>query len=122
MYIDLTKMTREEEVDYFITKIDNCDTKAYDDVLRGKKRIYDIPFKYRDHKMYVYACRNIRDMNKKWEGALEEKLLESCLLGDMIKRNEKYTDINDDNPDLLYDVSVEDLKDIYLGYFVLELF
>ena len=96
MYIDLTKMTREEEVDYFITKIDDCETKAYDDVLCGKKRIYDIPFKYRDHRMYVYACRYIRDMNKEWEGELERKLLESCLLGDMIKRNEKYTDINDD--------------------------
>lgn len=51
MYIDLTKMTREEEVDYFITKIDDCETKAYDDVLRGKKRIYDIPFKYRDRRI-----------------------------------------------------------------------
>ena len=65
MYIDLTKMTREEEVDYFITKIDDCETKAYDDILRGKKRIYDIPFKYRDRRMYVYACRNIRGMNMK---------------------------------------------------------
>ncbi|CBK80855.1 hypothetical protein CC1_21520 [Coprococcus catus GD/7] len=122
MYIDLTKMTREEEVDYFITKIDDCDTKAYDDVLRGKKRIYDIPFKYRDRRMYVYACRNIRGMNIEWEGALEKKLLENCLLGDIIKRNEKYADINDGNSDLLYNVSAEDLKDIYLSYFVSGLF
>ena len=122
MYIDLTKMTREEEVDYFITKIDDCETKAYDDVLRGKKRIYDIPFKYRDRRMYVYACRNIRGMNIEWEGALEKKLLENCLLGDIIKRNEKYADINDGNSDLLYNVSAEDLKDIYLSYFVSGLF
>lgn len=118
MYIDLTKMTREEEVDYFITKIDDCETKAYDDVLCGKKRIYDIPFKYRDRRMYVYACRNIRGMNIEWEGALEKKLLENCLLGDIIKRNEKNADINDGNSDLLYNVSAEDLKDIYLSYFV----
>lgn len=122
MYIDLTKMTREEEVDYFITKIDDCDTRAYDDILRGKKRIYDIPFKYRDHKMYVYACRNIRGMNKEWEGALEKKLLESCLLGDIIKRNEEYADTDDENPDLFYEASAKDLKDLYLNYFVSGLF
>lgn len=111
--IDLSDMTRVSEKAYFFSETKGEEAEAYKDVQSGKRRIYEIPYKYRDAKMYTYAyC-----FAKAEEDRVEIKVIENLLLKDIAKRDIRFTDKFDKHPDMGYWVSAYSLRIVCEKYF-----
>ena len=73
--------------DYYTKVIDEAGNSHADiDILNGKLKVYQIPFKYRSLKTYIYAhrflryCQSVNQMD-----IIENKLFENQLLSDILK-------------------------------------
>lgn len=72
---------------YYTEVIDEAGNSHADiDILNGKLKVYEIPFKYRSLKAYIYAhrflryCQSVNQMD-----IIENKLFENQLLRDILK-------------------------------------
>ena len=73
--------------DYYTKVIDEAGNSHADiDILNGKLKVYQIPFKYRRLQTYIYAhrflryCQSVNQMD-----IIENKLFENQLLSDILK-------------------------------------
>lgn len=111
--IDLSDMTRMSEKAYFFSETKGEEAEAYKDVQSGKRHIHEIPYKYRDAKMYTYAyC-----FAKAEEDRVEIRVIENLLLEDIAKRDIRFTDKFDKHPDMGYWVSSYSLRIVCEKYF-----
>ena len=69
----------EKEREYF------CSMQCCSDLLNGKIKIYDIPFKYRGRSQYIHAYRWATTNKNSYEEKQERKLIEFQLLSDIIR-------------------------------------
>ena len=59
------KKKNKKDMSYYLPNPDSMyDSQCEDDLLNGKIKIYEVPFRYRVRKAYIYACRYARGCNK----------------------------------------------------------
>lgn len=73
--------------DYYTKVIDEAGNSHADiDILNGKLKVYEVPFAYRNFKMYVYAHRFLRySQSINQIDIIENKLFENQLLNDILR-------------------------------------
>ena len=71
---------------YYTEVIDEAGNSHSDiDILNGKLKVYEIPFKYRSLKTYIYAHRFLRYQSVNQRDVIEHKLFEHQLLSDILR-------------------------------------
>ena len=71
---------------YYTETIDEAGNSHADvDILNGKLKVYEIPFKYRSLKTYIYAHRFLRYQSVNQRDVIENKLFEKQLLNDILR-------------------------------------
>lgn len=71
---------------YYTEVIDEAGNSHADiDILNGKLKVYEIPFKYRSLKTYIYAHRFLRYQSVNQMDVIENKLFEKQLLDDILR-------------------------------------
>lgn len=71
---------------YYTEVIDEAGNSHADvDILNGKLKVYEIPFKYRNLKTYIYAHRFLRYQSANQRDVIEHKLFEHQLLSDILR-------------------------------------
>lgn len=71
---------------YYTEVIDEAGNSHADvDILNGKLKVYEIPFKYRSLKTYIYAHRFLRYQSANQRDVIEHKLFEHQLLSDILR-------------------------------------